>query len=188
MIKCPACGTENAAGSNFCIACGIDFNATATDQQVRTDSVAPPSPNTPPLTSPSVDMPREYLDAPPPPPPPKPYSSPPMDTPPSQPSYTSPSIAPTSRPSKDRTLALVLEIVGGLLGLPGIGWLYSGQIVPGLIILGTMLGINVVGLVIAVFTGGLSCCCSVPLNLAVAGVSTYLLHNHTKQNPETFGA
>lgn len=186
MIKCPACATENADGSNFCVACGTDFNATTTDQRLRTDSVAPPSPSTPPLTSPSVEMPREYLDAPP-PPPPKPYPPPPMYPPPSQPGYTSPSF-PTTRPSKDRTLALVLEIVGGVFGLPGIGWLYSGQIVPGLIILGAMLAVNLVGLVIAVFTVGISLCCSVPLNLAVAGVSTYRLHNHTRQNPETFGA
>jgi TM2 domain-containing membrane protein YozV len=91
------------------------------------------------------------------------------------------------QPSKDRTLALVLEIVGGLFGLPGIGWLYGGQIVAGMLILGVMIGIDAAGLVSAIFTAGLSCLCSVPFALVVAGVSSYMLYNHTKQHPETFG-
>lgn len=185
---CPNCGTQNAAGSNFCIACGADLTPTATDDRVRTDSVASPTVHTPPHTSPSVDIPQEYISTPPPPPPPAPVYTPPMYTPPT-PNYTAPSTTYTSAVAvrKERSLALILEIGGGLFGLPGIGWLYAGQVTNGAVLLGVMIFINIIGLFVAFATLGGSCLCSIPFNLVVMGVSSYLLYNHTKQHPETFG-
>ncbi len=191
MIACPACGTQNADGSNFCIACGVDLNAAATERKLRTDSVAEPGPDTPPMTSPSVDMPPEYLDTTPrmqatPAPPPS-YSPPPAYTPPPLPTYAVPSAAAATTPAKDRTIALVLEVLGGLVGLPGIGWLYGGQTTIGLILLGSMIVVDIVAVVVGLFTVFISCICSVPFTWLVAGVSAYFLYTHTKQHPETFG-
>jgi len=187
MITCPACGTENAAGSNFCIACGVDLTPTATDQRVRTDSVAAPTIQTPPLSSPSVDIPNEYLNTTPPfpPAPPPPLYTPPAYTP--SPTFTVP-IPPGALPHKERSLALILEIVGGLFGLPGIGWIYAGQTNAGIILLVVMIIINALGLFGALITFFGTCLCSIPLNLVVMGVSSYLLYTHTKQHSEVFGA
>ncbi len=194
MTKCPNCGTENAEGSNFCIACGADLTPTATDQRVRTDSVSSPSvsspPNPPastPLSSASVDMPPEYLGSAPPPPPPPPVYTPPVYSPP-PPNYTTPAATVVMPGRKERSLALVLEILGGILGLPGIGWIYAGQMTTGVVLLVVMIAINLIGIFIAFFTLFVSCVCSVPLNLIVAGISSYLLYNHTKQHPEVFGS
>jgi hypothetical protein len=184
---CPNCGTQNAAGSNFCIACGADLTPTATDEHLRTDSVAPRTPQTPPHTSPSVDIPPEYINTappPPPPPPPAPPYTPPVYTPP--PAYTTP--AATYAPArKERSIAFILEIVGGIFGLPGIGWLYAGEVTPGAILLGVMLVVNLIGVFVAFFTFFVSCFCSVPLNLVVMAVSALMLRNHMQQHPETFG-
>ncbi|MBM4422016.1 MAG: TM2 domain-containing protein [Chloroflexi bacterium] len=182
MIKCPACGTENAEGSNFCIACGIDLTVSAVEQNLRTDSAAAPTPETPPLTSPSVDMPREYLESPPPPPPPPPYvPPPPMYSPPVTPSYSA------SQPAKDRTIALVIEVAAGLFGFLGIGWMYAGNVSAGLIwLIGFWVG-NIIGIVLDLLTVGFFTCIHVPLAIACLPVSAYLLYNYTKQHPEVFG-
>ena len=189
MIKCPACGTENADGSNFCIACGIDLTATATEERVRTDSVASPTPDTPPMTSPSVDMPREYLDntLPPPPPPPPAYTPPPPAY--SPPPSATPTYAPGTytKPAKDRTLTIVLEVIGGLFGFLGIGWLYAGNTTVGILwMVGFWVG-NILALVLDFVTVGLFTCIHVPLAIAALPLSAFLLYNYTKQHPEVFG-
>lgn len=84
-------------------------------------------------------------------------------------------------------MALILEVVGGAVGLPGLGWLYSGQTGRGLVLLGVMLALDAVGLVVALSTVLISCVCSIPLTWVVMGVSAYLLNNHARQHPETFG-
>jgi hypothetical protein len=188
MITCPACGTQNAAESNFCIACGSDLNAAATDRKLRTDSVADPAPDTPPMTSPSVDMPREYLDttsAPPPRPAPSPAYVPPVYTPP--PAYAAGSTAYPSTPAKDRTIALVIEVIGGLFGLLGIGWLYAGNTTAGILWLAGMLIGTCLAVTLDIITAGFFVCVHIPLWLAAIGVSAYLLYNYTRQHPETFG-
>lgn len=186
MIKCPACGAENADGSNFCIACGIDLTSTATEERVRTDSVATPTPDMPPMTSPSVEMPREYLESTPPPPPT--FSPPPYVTPPPQPNYVPTYTTTTSKPAKDRTLALVLEVAAGLFGFLGIGWFYAGNTTAGLLwLIGFWVG-NGIAIVLDVVTFGIFACIHVPLAIATLPVSAYLLYKYTKQHPDEFGA
>ena len=189
MITCPACGTQNNAGSNFCIACGIDLNAAATERKLRTDSVAQPTDETPPMTSPSVDMPREYLDTtlpPLPPPPPPNYSSSPAYSAPSS-AYGAGSMPYTSAPAKDRTIALAAEIIGGVFGLLGIGWLYAGNTTAGILWLAGMLVGTCLAVTIDIFTAGLFLCVHIPLWMAAVGLSAYLLYNYTKQHSEMFG-
>lgn len=91
-----------------------------------------------------------------------------------------------SRPSKDRSIALLLEIGPGIGGLYGIGWLYSGKTTTGVMLLvGTLLWSCIVG-VIAASTGGLACLCTVPVNIVIMAVSAYNLNNYAKSHPEMF--
>ncbi|HLF00764.1 MAG TPA: zinc-ribbon domain-containing protein [Anaerolineales bacterium] len=183
MIKCPACGTENSDGSNFCIACGIDLTATATEHRVRTDSVAEPTPGAPPLTSPSVDMPPEYQYTPPPPPV---YTPPPNYTPPSSiPAYMA---TPASSATKDRTLAVAIEVIAGLFGFLGIGWFYGGNTTAGIAWLLGLWVFHGVAFVLDFVTLGIFVCIHVPLALVIVPVSAYMLYNYTKQHPELFGS
>lgn len=183
MITCPSCGTQNPDTGKFCISCGVDLTATATEEKLMTDSVATASEETPAAPTPP-EVPPEYISPPPPEPAFTPPPPPPLYTPP-QPSYSPPAAAPAG--AKDRTIALVLEVLPGVFGFLGIGWMYSGNIAVGLAWLLGVLVWNVIGLVAAFFTVGFSFCCTVPLTWALVGVSTYFLNEYTKQNAGMFG-
>ncbi len=185
MITCPACGTQNPDTGKFCIGCGVDLTATATEEKLMTDSVTTAAEETPSTFSPP-EVPPEYISASP---PPDPIPAPPPLTPPYTPPQQSYSaVTSASVAAKDRTIALVLEVLPGIFGFPGIGWLYSGNIAVGL---GLLLGVlvwNVIGIVIAIPTIGISLCCTVPITWVVVGVSTYFLNEYTKKNAGMFGA
>ncbi len=186
MITCPACGTQNPDTGKFCISCGVDLTATATEEKLMTDSVATASEEMPAAPTPP-EVPPEYVSPPPPPEPAFTPPPPPLYTPP-QPSYSTATSAPASAGTKDRTIALVLEALPGIFGFLGIGWLYSGNTNVGLAWLLGVLVWNMIGLVIAFFTVGFSFCCTVPITWALVGVSTYLLNDYTKKNAGMFGA
>lgn len=92
-----------------------------------------------------------------------------------------------SRPLKDRNMALVLEILPGLFGLYGFGWIYSGNSGLGITLLigGIIWAIIVV--VAAVLTASAACFCTVPVNIVAVALSAISLNNYTKSHPELFG-
>lgn len=99
----------------------------------------------------------------------------------------SPSTYP-ARPMKDRGIALVLEILPGLFGFFGIGWIYSGNSTAGIVWLLSVLAMNwIIMLPVVILTAGFGVCCSVPTNLVLLGISAYTLNSYTKQHTEVFG-
>jgi hypothetical protein len=186
MIKCPACGSENADGANFCISCGFDINATATENRVRTDSVSAPTASTPPFSSPSVDMPREYLDSSLPPTPPAP-PPPPASSFGALPNYAPPPVMMQNQPAKQRSSAIILEALLGLFSLPGIGWMYAGNTTVGVVLLVVFLVAQCIMFSLDFVTATLFTCIHVPVWLLTAVISSVMLYNYTKQHPETFG-
>jgi hypothetical protein len=119
---------------------------------------------------PEPEAPPRPADSTPPPPPPPPPSS----QRPSGPGYV-------SRAPRDMSTALLLEILLGLIGLPGIGWLYSGNTLVGVLLLSGFLVWDLINISIAIATVGLGCLCTVPINLVVVAVSAVLLQNYVKQ-------
>jgi len=91
------------------------------------------------------------------------------------------------RPRKDRGVALVLEIILGLFGLPGIGWIYSGKTGVGVVLLLCTLVWDIIAIVIDIVSGGFACFITVPVNLVVVAISAALLGGYTKQHVELFG-
>ena len=93
-----------------------------------------------------------------------------------------------SGPPKDPAAALILEVIPGLLGFLGIGWLYAGDTTRGLLILigyWVFLVIEfVIGTTFSVLTLGLGACIALPLgvlvNLSIIGLSAYQLNNRLK--------
>jgi hypothetical protein len=138
------------------------------------------------MTSPSVDMPREYLDTSPAPPAyvPPAYTPPAYSAPPAS-AYT-PGAAPATA-AKDRTIALLLEIGGGVFGFLGIGWLYAGNTTAGILWLAGMLIGSCLAVVVDIVTFGAFLCVHIPLWLVAVAVSGYLLYNYTRQHTELFG-
>lgn len=94
----------------------------------------------------------------------------------------------TARPPKDKSIALILELLPGFFGFLGFGWIYSGNTNTGVLLLAGMIVWSIIAVGLVVLTGGLACFCTLPINLAVVGGSAYFLNQYTKEHPELFGA
>lgn len=92
-----------------------------------------------------------------------------------------------ARPPKDRSIAIILELLPGFFAFLGIGWIYAGETTTGVVVLVLDLVCNVVFAVIGAVTLGISLCLTVPLQLVAIALSTYLLYQHTKKRPDLFG-
>lgn len=79
--------------------------------------------------------------------------------------------------AKSKSTALVLEVVAGLFGFLGIGWIYAGETQKGILIL---IGNFVLQGLVLVFTLFFGVICTIPVS---AGVSAYLLNEHIKKSP-----
>ena len=90
------------------------------------------------------------------------------------------------RPAKDRSLALILEIIPALFGIFGIGWIYAGNTTAGIIWLISVLIWDAIVIAVVLFTGGIACFCTVPINLALIAISAMMLNNYTKEHTELF--
>jgi hypothetical protein len=78
---------------------------------------------------------------------------------------------------RDPFVALVLEVVGGLFGFLGIGWIYADRPAFGVILLvGYWLLDWAVGLLLAAATLGAYCCIWPAQNLVLGAVSGYLAY------------
>jgi hypothetical protein len=93
----------------------------------------------------------------------------------------------TSRPPKDRSVALILEILPGLFGFLGFGWIYSNQTTTGVLWLVGVIFWDLIAIGIVALTAGFGCFCTIPINIVLVATSTILLNNHIKQHPELFG-
>lgn len=93
----------------------------------------------------------------------------------------------TMRPPKDRSIALILEILPGLFGFLGFGWIYSGNTAAGIAILIGFLLWDAIAIIITLVAGGFACICTVPISLAFIAVSASILNSYTKRNPQLFG-
>lgn len=163
-ITCPACGFENDSANRFCNACGSELTPAMTAMS------APPTPPKPAKPAmPEPEVPFEYappmdaetaaelgagLDAGRDPNDPVRFSPPPMPgvvppprySPPPPPSSYVAGPALSTATGKSRVTALLLEGLPALLGIFGIGWMYSGQMTLGVILL-------VISIVVALFVG-----------------------------------
>jgi TM2 domain-containing membrane protein YozV len=79
--------------------------------------------------------------------------------------------------AKSKSTALILEVVAGLFGFLGIGWIYAGETQKGILIL---IGNFVLQGLVLIFTLFFGVLCTIPIS---AGVSAYLLNEHIKKSP-----
>ena len=78
---------------------------------------------------------------------------------------------------RDPFAALVLEIVGGFFGFPGIGWIYAGQVGWGLVFTVVYWLFDwALGLTLAILTVGLWCAIWPAQNLVVGAISGFLVY------------
>ena len=78
---------------------------------------------------------------------------------------------------RDPFVALVLEVVGGFFGFLGIGWIYAGRPVTGILLLLCYWLLDwVVGITLSVVTLGLWCFVWPAQNLIFGAISGYLAY------------
>ncbi len=92
------------------------------------------------------------------------------------------------KPPKDRSLAIILEILPGIFGILGLGWLYSGNVGAGIGWLMGMLFWDLIAMIVAAFTTGVGLLCTVPISILLLVLSAVSLNGYTKKHPELFGA
>jgi TM2 domain-containing membrane protein YozV len=165
-LVCPHCQQEHPVGTQYCPVTGKPLApASSTAGSSSAQGFTPQSqPSYPPS---QVQYPGAYQ---------QPYYPQPY------PGYAQP------RSTKDRNIALVLEILPGLFGILGIGWIYSGKTGTGIAwLIGYLIWTGIV-ITAAVLTGFMACFCTVPINLICVGISAYSLNSFTKENPHLFGS
>ena len=91
-----------------------------------------------------------------------------------------------AQPIKDRSMGLILEILPGLFGIFGIGWIYAGETNTGVLILIGGLVMMFIFVTANVLSAGICCFGTIPIQLAVLAISTIKLNDFMKQHPETF--
>jgi hypothetical protein len=87
---------------------------------------------------------------------------------------------------KDKSVAIILEILPAFFGILGIGWIYGGNTNGGI---GWLIGFlvwNGIALFLDVVTLGIFLCVHIPVNIGLIALSTIMLNNYIKQNPEVF--
>lgn len=85
---------------------------------------------------------------------------------------------------RDPFVALLLEMGGGLFGFLGIGWIYAGRPVMGVLLLvGYWLLDWIIGLALAIGTLGAWCCIWPAQNLVFGAISGYLAYRWLEQHP-----
>ena len=101
--------------------------------------------------------------------------------------YSQPPTYIPQKPAKDRSLALILEILPGLFGFLGFGWIYSGNTSTGIAWLIGFLVWDVISIIVAVFSAALGLICTLPISIALIALSASRLNSYTKNNPQIFG-
>lgn len=93
------------------------------------------------------------------------------------------------RPRSDSTdtIAMIIEIVFGLFGILGVGWLYVGNfLVGGMLFIGWFLALGAVVLLLTVFSavtlglGSVIACCIPPVGIAIAFISGLRVRDHVR--------
>ena len=88
---------------------------------------------------------------------------------------------PQTSDSSD-TIALLLEIIFGVFGLLGMGWLYAGNLPVAIGLFVGFLIVVFIEMFIATFTLGFAACLILPFNLAVAIVSGFKARDYVRNS------
>jgi hypothetical protein len=161
-LVCPYCSQEHPKGTLFCPITGKPLSTTSQPEsgQVYPGITPQPQQNNLPSGSTYVGNNQQLYNPPP---------------------YY------VIRPHKDRSIAIILEILPGLFGFLGFGWIYGGNSGAGIAWLLGFLFWDVIAVIIDVLTGGLGLFCTIPISLVCIGASTFMLNGYTKQNNQLFG-
>jgi hypothetical protein len=190
-MYCQNCGAENEAGARFCVECGTPLESEAVasppplveedaDRTILTSAprVAEEA-KTVSVTQAEVTAaksdPDVVVESPT-------YTEPKSGLPP-PPIVTSPYITSTAGGSPDSTdtIAMVIEIVFGVFGLMGMGWLYVGNFLYAALIFIGFVILLTIEVVLITLTAGFCACVAFPLNLVIVIVSGLRVRDYVQR-------
>ena len=93
-------------------------------------------------------------------------------------------VPPISFPAQhlpDPNTAFVLELLLGIFGFLGIGWIYAGQVIVGLVMLIGWWVVVISGAGGSFFTGGLGCCVWLPVHFVAPFVSALVIRSEIEK-------
>ena len=79
------------------------------------------------------------------------------------------------------SVAALIEIGGGLLGLMGMGHIYSGNVTQGIVLMVSWMAFCVIEAIASVLTGGLYLCVATPLHIAGPAISAYYAYKYAEK-------
>jgi hypothetical protein len=109
--------------------------------------------------------------------------------PPQQQVYNAPYAPPPSYSgggTKDKSLAYIFELAGGFFGFMGIGWMYTGNVLGGIVLLIGNWMFLIFAALLSLASGGLFACCALPLEIAFWLSSMAFLSSYINKHPEMF--
>lgn len=89
-------------------------------------------------------------------------------------------------PQKDKSLGLILEILPGIFGFMGFGWIYANQVAAGILILIGFWVWIAIAVVISMLTGGIFLCCAFPVQVGAIAISAIMLNKYMSNRPQIF--
>jgi hypothetical protein len=99
--------------------------------------------------------------------------------------YTGAAPGSSSYPRRDKSVALILEILPGLIGFLGFGWIYAGKTQTGVMWLVGFLAWNLIALLLDITI------CFIPIHITVSLacliISPVSLNNYLNRNPQVLG-
>jgi TM2 domain-containing membrane protein YozV len=93
--------------------------------------------------------------------------------------YYQPSVV--AQPQADTSMPVIVEILCGIFGFYGIGWLIAGYTIPGILLLVGGLVWAVIFWTIAAVTHFVGLVCLVPFDIAIWVTSALILNSRLKQ-------
>lgn len=76
---------------------------------------------------------------------------------------------------------MIVELLGGLLGLYGVGWIVGGYVVTGALLLVGSFLLALLWIVVTLATVGVGLFCIIPLDLAILATSALTLKSRLKR-------
>jgi TM2 domain-containing membrane protein YozV len=171
MKTCQACGNSNPDEANFCLSCGTrlseeDANSGNNPPAAAVDAgINPPAAFNPPAVSP---MPNQAT------------------VPPYNPNPTGQYILVQPRPLKQKSTAMLIEILPGLFGLYGFGRIYAGDTGTGVAWLIGGIIWSMIAVIIDLATGGFGFLCTLPVNIICVVICAMTLSSYANKHPELF--
>ena len=180
MVTCPACNSKNIENTNYCAYCGTPLTPAAEEtpleDQITIIEENPPHQEFEPLPEelhPPQEEPLIQTEEAPIPPPA-------IISPPTNSYYPHPHL-------KDKGVATILEVLPGLFGFLGIGWLYAGNTAAGIVWLIGFLFWTFIATILSIATGGFGVICWLPISVGLIVISVISLNKYMRNHPETFG-